>query len=150
MVNRITIRITISILFLYPGKMNFSGDKNSKRLLLYLLNTKPNCSYQNYVVHHFFFFLTKHPMCRTSLRLNRCLIKVKRKTLQVCLSQLCDHSQLLIIVLYFQVITINPYQLELHLLATGSFTDRHFQEHHGSNCEPCQSVKSHFGMRILL
>ena len=141
-------RITISILFLYPGKMNFSGDKNSKRLLLYLLNIKLNCSYQNYVIHHF--FLTKYPMCRTSLRLNRCLIKVKRKTLPVCLSQFCDHSRLLFIVLYFQVININPQQLELHSLATGSFTDRHFQELHGSNCEPCQSVKSHFGMRILL
>ena len=35
----------------------------------------------------------------------------------------------LVIVLYFQAININPYQLQLHLLAAGSFTDNHFQEH---------------------
>ena len=29
---------------------------------------------------------------------------------------------------FIQVIKINPYWLQLHLLATGSFTDRNFQE----------------------
>ena len=53
--------------------------------------------------------------------------KGKDKTLQVCHSQFCDHTWLLFIVLYFQVININPYQLQLHLLAAGSFTDSHFQ-----------------------
>ena len=36
------------------------------------------------------------------------LIKVKTKTLQVCLSQFCGHNQLLFIALYFQMIKINP------------------------------------------
>ena len=34
--------------------------------------------------------------------------KGKEKTLQVCLSEFCDHSQLLFITLYFQVTKINP------------------------------------------
>ena len=37
------------------------------------------------------------------------LIKVKTKTLQLCLSEFCDHSQLLFIVLHSQVIRINLY-----------------------------------------
>ena len=35
--------------------------------------------------------------------------KGKEKTLQVCLSEFCDHCQLLFIILYFQVTNINPH-----------------------------------------
>ena len=69
----------------------------------------------------FITFSTKHPICKTSLRLSRSLIKLKVKTLQVCLSEFSDNNRL--IVLYFQVININPHQLQLHLLATGDFAD---------------------------
>ena len=91
------------------------------------------CLRFNLIVHiktmWFITFPPKHPICKTSLRLNRCLIKVKAKTLQVCLSEFCNHSRLLFIALHFQIIKINPYYLQLHLLAAGSFTDNHFQEH---------------------
>ena len=77
------------------------------------------------MVYH---FSTTHPTGKTSLRLDRCLIKKRTKTVQVCLRQFCNHSRIFVIVLYFQVISINPYQLQLHLLAVRSFTDNHFQE----------------------
>ena len=71
------------------------------------------CLVLNLIVHiktmRFITFSTKHPMCKISLCLNRCLMKVKTKILQACLSQFCNHSWLLFIVLYFQVININPY-----------------------------------------
>ena len=54
----------------------------------------------------FITFSTKHPICKASV-LNRCLIKVKTKTLQACLSQFCNHSCLLFIALYFQEIDIS-------------------------------------------
>ena len=54
----------------------------------------------------FITFSTKHPICKASL-LNMCLIKVKTKTLQACLSQFCNHSCLLFIALYFQEIDIS-------------------------------------------
>ena len=56
------------------------------------------------VVYHF----TKHSICETSFRLNKCLIKVKTKSLKLCLSQFCDHSQLQFIALSFQIIKISP------------------------------------------
>ena len=87
----------------------------------------------NLIVHiktmWFITYSTKHSICKTSVGLNRCLIKVKAKTQQACLSQFCNHNHLLFIVLYFQVIDINPYLLQFHLLPSGSFTDSHFQEH---------------------
>ena len=70
------------------------------------------------------FFSTKHPICKTFLRLNRCLLKLKTKTLPVCLSEFCDHSRLLFIALHFQVIKGYPYQLQSHSLAAGSFVDK--------------------------
>ena len=57
----------------------------------------------------FITFSTKHPICKTFLRLNQCFIKTKTKTLQICLGKFCDHSRLLFIVLYFQAININPF-----------------------------------------
>ena len=68
-------------------------------------------------------FSTKHAISKTSLCLNWCLIKVKVKPLQVCINQICDSCSS-----YFQVIN-NPYQLQLHLLVVGSFTDNHFHIH---------------------
>ena len=45
----------------------------------------------------FITFSTRHPTSKTSLCLNRCLIKVKTKTLQVCLNKFCDLNWLLFI-----------------------------------------------------
>ena len=70
------------------------------------------CLTLNLIVHvktMWFITSTKNPICKTFPRLSRCLIQVKAKTLQVYLSQFCDHSRLLLIVLHFQVININPY-----------------------------------------
>ena len=57
------------------------------------------CLRLNLIVHiktmWFITFSTKHPICKTSLRLNRCLIKTK--TLQVNLSEFCDHSRLFLV-----------------------------------------------------
>ena len=57
------------------------------------------CLRLNLVVHiktmWFITFSAKHPICKTSLRLNRCLIKTK--TLQVNLSEFCDHSRLFLV-----------------------------------------------------
>ena len=110
----------------FQKSYNFPGNTNFRRLLLDVLHL-------NLIVHIktmcFITFSSKHPICKTSLHLNRCLIKVSTKTLQVCLNQFCDHNWFLFIVLYLQVININPCQLQLHLLAAGSFTKSHFQEH---------------------
>ena len=54
----------------------------------------------------FITFSTKHPICKTCLRLSKRLIKVKTKTLQACLSEFCDRSQLLFIALHFQVMKV--------------------------------------------
>ena len=51
--------------------------------------------------------LVTHPFLDFFFHLNRCLIKVKTKTLQGYFSQFCSHRQLLFIALYFQVIKIN-------------------------------------------
>ena len=53
--------------------------------------------------------------------------KGKEKNI-VGLNEFCDHSRLFCIT-YFQVTNINPYWLQLHVLAAGSLTDSHFQEH---------------------
>ena len=38
----------------FQESYNFPGNKNFERVLLDLLNIKPDCSYENYVVYHFF------------------------------------------------------------------------------------------------
>ena len=75
---------------------NLLGNVNFEGLLLNLLNIKPRSIKLKL---WFTTFSTKHLICKTFLCLNRCLIKVKTKTLQVCLSQFCDHSQLRLIAL---------------------------------------------------
>ena len=39
----------------FKESYNFPGNKNFERVLLDLLNIKPDCSYENYVVYHFFY-----------------------------------------------------------------------------------------------
>ena len=39
----------------FQESYNFPGNKNFERVLLDLLNIKPDCSYENYVVYHFFY-----------------------------------------------------------------------------------------------
>ena len=89
----------------FEKSYNFPGNANFESFCL-------TCLTLNLIAHikttWFAIFSAKHPVCKTSLRLNRWLIKVKTKTLQVCLSEFCNHSQLLFIVLYFQVINVNP------------------------------------------
>ena len=120
-------------MFLQWGKMQNSKNPTTFQVIQTSIDFCLTCVRFNLIVHMktmwFITFPTKHPICKTSLRLNRCLIKVKTKALQVCLSEFCNHSRLLFIALHFQVIKINPRQLQLHLLAAGSFTDNHFQEH---------------------
>ena len=113
-------RITRNMLFLQPGKIKNSKNPTTFQVMQSLRGFCLTCLTLNLIVHikamWFVTFSTKHLICKTSLRLNRCLIKVKTKLLQVCLCQFCIHSQLLLIALYFQVITTNPLQLQLHSL----------------------------------
>ena len=83
---------------------NFPGNTKFNRLLLDLLKIKLNVHIK---AMWFITFFTKHPICKTSLCLSRCLIKVKTKTLQVYLSEFCNHSRLLFIALHSQVIKVN-------------------------------------------
>ena len=81
-------------------------------------------------------FSTKYPLCKTFLRLNRCLIKVKIKTLQLFLCQFCNHSCLFFIALYFQVIDIHIaaiaiiscWQLYRKPFSRTSFLTKHFNK----------------------
>ena len=120
-------------MFLQPGKVYNFKHPTTFQVIQTPRGFCLTCLTLNLIVRiktiWFIIFFTKHPICKTSLHLNRCLTKLETKTLQVCLSQFCDHTWVLFIALYFQVININPYQLQLHLLAAGSFTDNHFQEH---------------------
>ena len=122
MVNRITRSILVFVVWKdVKFQKTFQLVQNSRGFCL-------TCLRLNLIVRiktmGFITFSTKHPICKTFLRLNRCLLKLKTKTLPVCLSEFCDHSRLLFIALHFQVIKGYPYQLQSHSLAAGSFVDK--------------------------
>ena len=107
MVNRITRSILVFVAWEdVKFQKNFQLVQNSRGFCL-------TCLRLNLIVRiktiGFITFSTKRPICKTFLRLNRCLLKLKTKTLPVCLSEFCDHSRLLFIALHFQVIKGYPY-----------------------------------------
>ena len=85
----------LNFFFLVWKVLSFRHTKQTSKNVADTIS-KHNCLYIKTM--WFINFSTKHPICKIFLRLNRCLIKVKTKTLQVWLSQFCDHSQLLLIV----------------------------------------------------
>ena len=75
--------------FLVSQVLSFRHKKQSSKNVADTIS-KHNCLYIKIML--FINFSTKHPICKIFLCLNRCLVKIKTKTLQVCLSQFYDQN----------------------------------------------------------
>ena len=76
----------------------------------------------------FITFSTKHPI-QNIPPLEQVFNKGKHKNIAGLPQPVSPPQLILVHCIYLAAININPYQLQLHLLAAGSFTESHFQEH---------------------
>ena len=82
-------KLTELFFFLVSQELSFRHTKKTSK------NVADTISRHNYSyikIMWFINFSTKHPICKIFLCLNRCLVKIKTKTLQVCLSQFYDQN----------------------------------------------------------
>ena len=109
----------------FQKSYNFPGNTNFKRLPLDLLNIKLKLFVLKIRVSLLFLLSIQYENIPP---LEQVFNKGKHKNIAGLPQPVSPPQLILVHCIYLAAININPYQLQLHLLAAGSFTESHFQE----------------------